>query len=264
MASLGLAIWALFGGDPNRQVSGTGDGDTGNGGPSHTTPTPKKTENGNKKVVPPASVLPPNAAPDPAAKLVRLADGREVYDWVLVKVGDKGVRFRLITPTGGPPVAPFYIMESKVWNDLFRGVIQVQPKSEENGPDAPVTFVTVEEAANFARAAFGESYKLPSPDEWDHAAGLYSGNPEGDVTLRGGRPRVDVARPGPTHGPKAREDVNRYDLIDMAGNGREFTRSIQTKPGEAHARSRRRKHHAACDHGLRDTSRSELHPLRRG
>ena len=101
------------------------------------------------------------------------------------------MRFRLITPTGGPPVAPFYIMESKVWNDLFRSVAAVQQQSEKNGPDAPVTFVTAEEAANFARTAFGEMYRLPSPDEWDHAAGLYVVRDRNEVTRPNGRPRVD-------------------------------------------------------------------------
>jgi len=150
-----------------------------------------------------------------------------------VKVRDKDVRFRLITPTGGPPVEPFYIMESKVWNDLFRPVAAVQQQSEMNGPEAPVTYVTAEEAANFARTAFGEMYRLPSPDEWDHAAGIYVVRDRNEVTRPNGRPRVLLARPEPTHGPKARADINEFDLIDMAGNGREFTRSIQTKPGEA-------------------------------
>jgi hypothetical protein len=235
---LALALWALFGGDSNRQAGGTGDGDTGpgtgNGGAIHTTPTPKTSGNGKTNtVVTPSIVLPAKAAPDPAAKVVKLADGRDVYDWVIVRVGEKDVRFRLITPSGGPPVAPFYIMESKVWSDLYRGVAAVRPDSEKNEADAPVSFITVEEAANFALSAFGNNYRLPSPDEWDHAAGLYVVRDRPTVTRRGGQPRVRIARPGPTHGPMSRADVNEFDLLDMAGNGREFTRAIQAKSGEA-------------------------------
>ena len=231
---LGLAIWAIFGGD--RTVSGTGDGtddgDRGNGKPTHTTATPKKSENGNRVIAPPNFAIPLNATAVEGARLVRLADDRQAYEWIVVRVRDKDVRFRLITPTGGPPVEPFYIMESKVWNDLFGSPAAVQKQSDRYWLDAPVTSVTAEEAATFTRSAFGELYRLPSPDEWDHAAGLYVVRDRNEVTRPNGRPRVLLARPQPTHGPTARADVNEFDLIDMAGNGREFTRSIQTKPGE--------------------------------
>ena len=178
-------------------------------------------------------VLPVNAAPDLTAKVVKLADGREVFDWILVKTADKEVRFRLITPVGGPrPLAPFYIMESKVWNALYGSAINVPPESGENGPDAPVTGITAEEAATFAWAALGKEFRLPSPEEWDHAAGLYIITDRDNVTRGGGQPRDRSKKPEPTHGPNAGSDVNEFGLIDMAGNGREFTRMIQTKSGE--------------------------------
>ena len=123
-------------------------------------------------------------------------------------------------------------MESKVWNALFRDVIALQPESEKNGPDAPATSVTAEEAATFAWAAFGKTARLPSPEEMDHAAGLYAVNDRDEVTRRGGQPRVRIAKPEHAHGPQGIADVNEFGLLDMAGNGREFTRQIQTKPGE--------------------------------
>ena len=107
-----------------------------------------------------------------------------------------------------------------------------RPESEKNGPEAPVTFATAEEAATFAWAAFGKTYRLPSPEEWDHAAGLYAVKDRDEVTRRGGQPRVRIAKPEPTHGPGANADVNEFDLLDMAGNGREFTRQIQPKSGD--------------------------------
>jgi serine/threonine protein kinase len=239
LGALGAAIWALFFHDWGERAKGTGD--TGNSPPTNPLPTPKTTEsnngsnaehNGHKDPVTPAIVLPPNTIPDPKGKVVKLADGRSVYDWVIAKVGQHEVRFHLIAPSSGPKIAPFYIMESKVWNALYRDAGPIRPDSEKNGPDAPVTFVTVQEAANFAATAFGKAFRLPSPEEFDQAAGLYSVKDRDDVTRPGGQPRVRIAKPEPTHGLSARVDVNDFDLLDMAGNGREFTRRILTKPGE--------------------------------
>ena len=239
LSVLGTAVWALFLHDWGQRAQVTGDGSTGDGTTPiiHATPKSTDTGNGGKKgnggnTTTAMIVLPPNAEPDPRGKVVKLADGRDVYDWVIVKSGNHEVHFRLIAPSGGPKVAPFYIMESKVWNALFRDVIALQPESEKNGPDAPVTSVTAEEAATFAWAAFGKTARLPSPEEMDHAAGLYAVNDRDEVTRRGGQPRVRIAKPEPTHGPQGIADVNEFGLLDMAGNGREFTRQIQTKPGE--------------------------------
>ena len=197
---LGFAIRALFWNDSKDRAGGTGDGDTNNGGATDPKPTPKTTPktngNGNKKVGPDPVVLPLNTFQDPKAKIVNLADGRQVYDLIVAKSADKDVRFRLITPSGGPrQIAPFYIMESKVWNGLYRDVQAISPESEKNGPDAPVTGITAEEAATFAWAAFGKNFRLPSPDEWDHAAGLYKNLGRDEVTRRGGQPRVRSRSP---------------------------------------------------------------------
>ncbi len=194
VSALGVAIWAIFWNDSKQQVSGTGEGGTGDGGgglTKQTPPTPKATPKSTDPVTKTGPVLLPlDAAPDPKAKIVKLADGREVYDWILVKAADKEVRFRLIAPVGGPrPLAPFYVMESKVWNSLFGTAINVPPESEKNGPDAPVTDITAEEAANFAWAALGKECRLPTPEEWDHAAGLYVVTDRDNVTRPGGQPR---------------------------------------------------------------------------
>jgi formylglycine-generating enzyme required for sulfatase activity len=135
-----------------------------------------------------------------------------------VPVGDQSVRLRLIAGGGG--TAPFYIMESKVWNGLYRaGGAPPPPDSDANGPDAPVTHITAEEAIAFAKVLGG---RLPTPAEWDHAAGRGAVK-RPTVTLVGGNPRVGRAKPQPTHGPAAGTDRNEYQLIDMAGNGREWT-----------------------------------------
>ncbi|MBA4189581.1 MAG: hypothetical protein C0467_16470 [Planctomycetaceae bacterium] len=178
--------------------------------------------------------VPPGTVAAPAAKEVTLASGRHVPEWVESKLGGETARFRLITGGGnGPPISPFYILESKVWNELYRaGGSDPTPASSANGLHAPVTHVTADEARAFAVKLGGQ---LPSPEQWDYAAGLYANVGRDEVTRPGGRPRVGLkdAKPLPTHGPDSGSDVNQFDLRDMAGNGREWTSGVlPTMPGE--------------------------------
>lgn len=174
--------------------------------------------------------LPPGAVAAPEAKEVPLADGRRVYEWVEKKLGNQTVRFRFIAGGGG--VRPFYVMESKVWNELYRdGGSDPPPLSVGNGSHAPVVFLTAEEAAAFARK-FGGA--LPSPEQWDHAAGLFAVKDRNAVTLPPGKPLVREKQPKPTTGPDASDDWNEFRLRDMAGNGREWTSGVL--PAEADGR----------------------------
>jgi serine/threonine protein kinase len=177
-------------------------------------------------------IVPGKFERDPEASEVVLADDRKAWSWARVRVGEEYVRFRLILGGEGPnAVDPFYVMESKVWNGLYRAAGMTPPaESDANDPDAPVTGITVEEAARFAEKAVGG--QLPSPRQWDHAAGFYQvRHSRQTVTRGGGRPRILLDRPGPTHGPNARADVSEFELLDMAGNGREWTRGVLTPPG---------------------------------
>ena len=161
-------------------------------------------------------VVPAGATAEPGAKVVTLADGRQVPEWVTVTVAEVPVRFRLI-----PATPPFYIMESKVWNSLYGTGRKPEDRMELGGPNAPVVRVTANEAAAFAARLGG---RLPMPQEWDFAAGL-SGKPA--LTRPGGKPRVGLREPAATHGTKtADNDVNEFDLLDMAGNGAEWTRAM--------------------------------------
>lgn len=134
--------------------------------------------------------------------------------WVFVEKGGEKVRFRLIAPQSGPRVEPFYISETKVTNKLFVGT----------GDDAPVMNVTALAAREWAQKTFGGD--LPTEDEWDHAAGFFDQQGQPTPTLAPGRAWIEKAAPGPVKRPGADADVNRYGLNDMAGNGREWTRTV--------------------------------------
>ncbi len=171
--------------------------------------------------------LPPKTIAAKGAKPVQLADGKKtLYDWIEMNVAGEPVRFRLITGSGtGPPVTPFYMMDSKVWVRLYRAGGATPPKeSELNGENAPLTHVTASEAAAFATKAFNG--RLPSPLEWDHAAGLYSRLDRDDVTRPNGKPHHSAKQPRAAHGPEAGSDFNEFDLRDMAGNGWEWTNQV--------------------------------------
>src|SRR5207249_11351336 len=73
---------------------------------------------------------------------------------------------------------------------------------------------------------------LPSADEWDHAAGFFEQHEQPGPTVPPGRAWIDKPTPGPVHRAGAEADVNRFGLLDMAGNGREWTRTIITQAGE--------------------------------
>jgi serine/threonine protein kinase len=162
---------------------------------------------------------PGGTAPEAQTKWIELAGGESAAEWVFVEKGTEKVRFRLIAPQLGPPVDPFYISETKITNKLYSG-----------GNDAPVMFVTALEARAFAQKEFGGD--LPSEDEWDHAAGLFDQQGQPTPTLAPGRAWIHRGEPGLVHRTGTEVDVNRYGLLDMAGNGREWTRTVLARDGQ--------------------------------
>jgi hypothetical protein len=160
------------------------------------------------------------------------------------------VNFRLIPDRS----EPFYMMENKVWNDLFRVFANERPELLENtdwqrgavangqflGVEGdyngrlPVVGVQLDDAYDFASWLGGH---LPTMEQWDKAAGLY-GNPIGTDSLTEGGPyqvpdgrvaRVAVDRE--IEGPEAvdelqTDDIGPFGCRQMAGNGLEFTRSL--------------------------------------
>jgi serine/threonine protein kinase len=153
------------------------------------------------------------------------------------------VIFVLTTPVREKDPPPFYIMENKVSQKLFRVFADARPQRAENwkrhaeeenknNEDFPVFWVTVEEADAFAVWLGG---KLPSARQWDKAAGREEGGigpfqggtddwQPGDLSLR--RPGEELKNAKPMPVGTARKDISTFGCRDMAGNGREWTRTI--------------------------------------
>jgi serine/threonine protein kinase len=175
---------------------------------------------------------PPTTQPDPTVRWVYpmvtqpeegtsevVLLGRNAPQWVFVKKDGVTIRFRLIAPQSGPSVGPFYISETKITNKLYSG-----------GEDAPVMNVTALAAREWAQKTFGGD--IPSADEWDHAVGFFDQQGQATPTLPPGRAWIDKPAPGSVKRPAAEADVTRYGLLDVAGNGREWTRTVITRNGE--------------------------------
>jgi formylglycine-generating enzyme required for sulfatase activity len=158
---------------------------------------------------------PHGTTPEDGTHEVQLAD-KKAPEWVFVEKNGEKVRFRLIAPQSGPE--PFYIGETKITNKLYSG-----------GDDTPVVYLTAIQARDFAQNTFGGN--LPSADEWDYASGVFDQQGQATPTLSPGRAWVDKPAPGPVKRATG-ADVNRYGLLDMAGNGREWTRTVLTRSGE--------------------------------
>ncbi len=153
--------------------------------------------------------------------------------------GELWVRFRLIPEDEHAKLRPFYIMETKVWNDLFRAFAENHPQrttetawAKTAKGNLPAFNVSLMEAYWCARWMGGE---LPSGKEWDTAAGFFlppddRGDRPGPYRLpeKEGDPlRVAVyGQPEAVDAPT--DDVGPFQIQGMAGNGEEFTRTTKS------------------------------------
>ncbi len=121
----------------------------------------------------------------PAGARLRLVEGKicpERIDRVL----EDGTRVAfLLIPRRTDELGPssYYIMENKVWNGLYRKLVQARgdsscqpvpgPESGEDWERLPATNMSVRDAHEFAHWLGGPNAHLPSREQWDKAAGLY-------------------------------------------------------------------------------------------
>jgi serine/threonine protein kinase len=246
LAAGSIALWEKYGkADGTTQPTGTtptkkeGDGKDDKKAKVNGDDKDKQKDKIEKKpdpVVPkpPELVFPRGTRPVPDTAKVELARFGPVPEWVVADVDGVEARFRLIVPNGNPgSPEPFYISESKVWNGLYRKKPDPKagPRTEPGGDDAPAVNLTANQAAAFAAAAFPGG-RLPTPAEWDHAAGLYNRRNQTGPLLLNGTARIGLPEPVATRGMGADATRNQYGLFDLAGNGREWTAAALPGQGQ--------------------------------
>lgn len=171
---------------------------------------------------------------------------RIYYNRILVAKANVEVPFLFIPENANPVTAPFYIMEDKVCFGLYKRFADAAANAKllqhalRNEPDFnpgnsryPVKGVVARDAYRFAQWLAGSRANLPTLEQWDKAAGRYDrdeDHPEGPfqgVWDRKAKDRIAVDREkeGPMEVGTANRDVSHFLVRDMAGNGREWTRS---------------------------------------
>jgi serine/threonine protein kinase len=226
-------------------------------------------------------ILPPRVAALPVgfrkaegSPLRKLAGGKIYPVRIVRRVSDRiEVAFLLIQvdPGQAGPSSSFYIMENKVWNNLFDAWLEDQPRAarglkqdmilrrtarEKDAGTWPVFNISAREAQEFARWLVpGDTPKLagnlPTCEQWDKAAGFYDReSPDAEYDLRGpfligwsqgdkGQIAIGREKEGPLPVGTATKDISRFRCRDMAGNGWEWTRPDEKVPIAADLRSRK-------------------------
>jgi serine/threonine protein kinase len=133
-------------------------------------------------------------------------------------IGGLKPTFILIEPPTG---TPFYMMETKAWNGLLADDARWKGKPEEG----VAVGMTVQEAIKYAAKLNG---RLPTPEEWDVAAGFTGVAMDFKVT---GRPAIGLAEPRLV--TSGNRDVASTGICDVTGNGREWTSEVISIPDGA-------------------------------
>jgi formylglycine-generating enzyme required for sulfatase activity len=199
----------------------------------------------------PSVHVPAGFEADSGANAVRIG-GTHYYDRIS-RVLPSGTRvpFVLVAQKPGSELRTFYIMETKVWNELFQEFASESPDALESddwrrgaeagghdlgveNPRLPAVRMTAMEAHRFAEWLGGA---LPSTKQWDTAAGLYldeTGNGPFLSLASGEAPHIAVDRrtSGPLPVGEAPDDVSPFGCREMAGNGLEWTRTIDDNPSQ--------------------------------
>lgn len=193
-----------------------------------------------------ADYVPPGFRSAKDAKLVNVTvSGKSLQYFDRIELADAAeqslpVRFCLIYDAMG--TRPFYMMENKVWNDLFQRFEMAEPDfkpdskwekianhyaTQQNLPTGklPVFDVRFERARQFARWLKGD---LPTKEQWDRAAGWQPDKQQTGGPYRLPQPGeqldVNVRHNAPVEVMTGKCDVGPFGVRQMAGNGKEWTR----------------------------------------
>jgi hypothetical protein len=194
--------------------------------------------------------------------------GHKFYPRIVRDVNGQKVVLIAIPPSGPADPPLFYIMENKVWNDLY-AAFMASPEAKQlrqnywgrgggdqlfkdpdywkDGADAPgiprlklgvgegrgkmpVFRVTVTEAHCFAEWLGG---RLPKRIQWLKAAGALDPDArEGPFDGPADGIAVNLGAEGPWPVDKGTKDVSKYGCRQMASNGKEWTRTLQDPDSE--------------------------------
>jgi formylglycine-generating enzyme required for sulfatase activity len=159
--------------------------------------------------------------------------GKTYASRIVKKKGTMDVPFRLMTPEGKPP---FYVMEDKVWNGLYRAFEEQEPDkaggtwragglagSSDRGSDEsrlPALRMTRAQAVECAKWLGG---RLPRAEDLDYAAGLT--RQEGRDGPAKEERNVAIGRrdQGPQSLDEKTGDISPLEVRDLSGNGWEWT-----------------------------------------
>jgi formylglycine-generating enzyme required for sulfatase activity len=174
-----------------------------------------------------------------------------------------------VEPGDCGPTSPFYIMENKVWNELFNAFLEDQLKVDQGltpglaqrrtalqkqAGSWPVFSITAQEAQQFAHWLVPSTIPklrgdLPTREQWDKASGFcdrQSEDSEHDDRgpfLRGrsenAMGEIAIRRQGPLPVGTAAKDLSRFGCRDMAGNGMEWTRPRENQSRTVDLRGRK-------------------------
>lgn len=224
-----------------------------------------------KIVPPPPLVIPKNCRPaDGASEIFVAQEGVKYWDRIVFNLPNEAsmpsgipCTFVLVPQSAEQKLPSFYIQENKVWNELFSEFNSQHLKAnpdladpekwptdwvdrgadKNHGQDMPadaylkhpVMRVGYNQAKEFAKWMGGS---LPSPAQWDAAAGLHAADAKsGKATgpFRGDwnnspKPKiaVDAGEQGTVPVGSSEDDVSPYGCRDMAGNGAEWTNEATT------------------------------------
>jgi serine/threonine protein kinase len=186
----------------------------------------------------PGAILPPGCVK--AEDRTRLLDGKSYYQVVRLAADDR-IRFHLIPRDEHNPET-FYLMETKVPVFLYQRFVSAladkkllkdnkwETLASNQVETNPVMGVTWPDAVRFAEWLGGE---LPTEQQWKIAAGLFQKD-RGEGPFQKGRDRTDKSisvavgrtfEQGPVPCGSMPDDESPKGVRDMAGNGREWTRT---------------------------------------